>query len=69
MGIRSAGVTGVERSWTASEAERGMALQKQYLEFCAGGQDRIFVMHWVICFKITMFSARLYWFDAPFKKW
>lgn len=69
MGIRSAGVTGVERSWTASEAERGMALQKQYLEFCAGGQDRFFLMHWVICFKITVFSARLYWFDAPFKKW
>ena len=42
MGIRGRGASGVERSWTAADAERGMALQKQYLEFCAGGRPCVF---------------------------
>ena len=40
MGIRSSGSSGVERTWTSADAERGMTLQKQYLEFCAGGQGK-----------------------------
>lgn len=47
MGIRSSSVAGVERSWTAADAERGMALQKQYLEFCAGGRGR-FLSRWIV---------------------
>lgn len=49
MGIRSSSVAGVERSWTAADAERGMALQKQYLEFCAGGRG-LYLCWWsVLC--------------------
>lgn len=51
MGIRSSGSSVVERTWSSADAERGMTLQKQYLEFCAGGRERTFVSPY--CFVKT----------------
>ena len=45
MGIRGASSTGIERNWTAAEAEQAMSRQKQYLEFCAGGSKKSSMGH------------------------
>ena len=45
MGIRGASATGIERNWTAAEAEHAMSRQKQYLEFCAGGSKKSSMGH------------------------
>eukprot|EP00438_Fugacium_kawagutii_P017947 Skav211370 [mRNA] locus=scaffold595:25004:28193:- [translate_table: standard] len=37
-GIASKGITGVERNWTAAEAQETFLAQKRYLEICAGGR-------------------------------
>ena len=37
LGIKGNAVSGLERKWTLTEAQRSLMLQKQYLAFCVGG--------------------------------